>query len=66
MASDEKQRAFDEACDRFTAVVRTAGNWKQHYFGAAYSTRLTQACDDLEDAIEEMREALRKDAGNAE
>jgi len=44
---------FDVMMQRFTSRVRFAADWKDNYFGAAYSTRIKQAISDLKSAIAE-------------
>lgn len=64
--SDAEARAhqtfFDGQCDLFTANMRSVTNWKQNYFGAAYSTRLEQAIRDARNSCDLMEAALEKDA----
>lgn len=44
---------FDEVCQKFTTAMHIAADWKNYYFGAAYSTRLKQALSDAKEAITE-------------
>lgn len=52
---------FGESADRFSRACKRAADWKHQYFGAAYSTRITQAIADLEHAIREVRDFMRVD-----
>ena len=60
--------AFDTITDEFTRRIGTALNWKENYLGAAYSTRIAAAIEDLEEAIanvkvnSEIREAYEQRA----
>lgn len=55
------QTRFDAACHEFTRTMKQVAGWKDAYFGAAYATRLEQACDDAEMAIASMRKTLTQD-----
>lgn len=55
-------KLFDIECEMFTSAMLIAADWKQHYFGAAYSTRLEQACNEAELAILHMRMMIDADA----
>jgi hypothetical protein len=52
---------FDRACADFTSRLKHAANWKDHYMGAAYSTRLWQAIQEAKAAIATMEVALHED-----
>lgn len=52
---------FDQMAASFTADCERAANWKQNYFGAAYSTRIKAAIIELERGLMEMRDFLRKE-----
>lgn len=54
-------KTFDNATAAFTAGMAVAQNWKHHYFGAAYSTRLRQAIRDARDACDQMEKIINKD-----
>lgn len=47
------QKDFDAMCNQFDARVHRASCWRSTYFGAAYSTRIKQAIQELKDAIAE-------------
>lgn len=51
---------FEDSIRQFEDACAIAKGWK-NYFGAAYTTRLTQACNDLEIAIKKMRQAIKED-----
>ena len=55
------QSDFDVACHKFTSAMSLASRWKHSYLGAAYTTRLQQACKDAKAAIEEMENVIRKE-----
>lgn len=49
---------FDHAVEQFSAhCVRTA-RWKESYLGAAYSTRIRKAVEDLKKAIKIAEEEI--------
>lgn len=50
--------AFDTSCSRFTSTMRAVADWKNTYFGAAYSTRLKQAVSDARDACSQLEKEL--------
>jgi hypothetical protein len=52
---------FTDACIQFENACERGRNWRENYFGAAYSTRLTQAVHEMEAAIRSVRDALRAD-----
>jgi hypothetical protein len=45
--------SFDAMARSFTSKVRSAADWKNHYVGAAYATRIRSAITDLRAAIAE-------------
>ena len=47
---------FDDMAREFTVACQKAAAWKDIYFGAAYSTRIRAAIDDLEKAIAQARQ----------
>jgi hypothetical protein len=47
---------FDTMAREFTVACQIAANWNDVYFGAAYSTRIKSAIEDLERAIEKARQ----------
>ncbi len=49
---------FDRVCSKFTFRVERAADWKNSYFGAAYSTRLKAAIEELKEAIEEAEQCV--------
>jgi len=44
-------RTFDEMAEAFTIAAENAACWRTHYPGAAYSTRIRAAIDELRAAI---------------
>lgn len=42
---------FDKVCSDFSVACRYAADWKHHFFGAAYSTRVKAAIHFLKAAI---------------
>lgn len=52
---------FDVECRRFTDSLILASDWKNIYFGTAYSTRLRQAIVELKIAITRIEEVLDND-----
>lgn len=52
---------FDNRARHFTEGLRTAANWKQGFFGGAYSTRIAQAVYHAELIIERAKQLLEDD-----
>lgn len=52
---------FDKMAATFTEKVAIAANWKQVFYGAAYSTRMNHAIRLLEEAIAEARKSSEID-----
>jgi hypothetical protein len=52
---------FDTACRDFTYALQMAAGWKQNYYGASYSTRISHAIDDLRAACVRMEQSIRDD-----
>jgi hypothetical protein len=48
---DPTDKTFDKHAKEFTEIVMRAAAWKEVYYGAAYSTRIKQAVEDLKKAI---------------
>ncbi len=42
---------FDSMTARFTRACLRASDWKHHYFGAAYATRIRTAIAELKEEI---------------
>ena len=49
---------FDRVCKQFTFRVERAADWRNTYFGAAYSTRMKAAIKELKEAIAEAEECV--------
>ncbi len=54
-------KRFDQACHSFTLSMRCVADWKNHYFGAAYTTRLRQAVNEAELALEIIKRVIEED-----
>lgn len=57
-------KTLEESAADFSQDCRFAANWKDNYFGAAYSTRIEKAIKDLEQGIADMKAALAADRGD--
>jgi hypothetical protein len=55
------QKTFDDATEAFTTAMRTAADWKFHYFGATYSTRLCHAIDAARTACDRLERIIKLD-----
>lgn len=58
-----REQQFDRATEMFTGRMRNVANWKHHYLGAAYTTRLEQAIKEARDACDVMEKAIEADSG---
>ena len=54
------EREFNTATAKFTQAMHAASDWRNYFFGAAYSTRLQQAVKVARDACEELERTLRE------
>jgi len=52
---------FDEGCKYVNARLAYLAEWKHNYFGAAYSTRLTQLSADLRDLANKVDQIVAED-----
>ena len=48
------EQTFDEMAAEFTARVREAADWEHSYVGAAHSTRIRAAIENLRFAIDKV------------
>mgnify|MGYP001447644935 CR=1 FL=1 len=60
MNNSEKrdQDLFDSACVEFTTYMQYVADWKNNYYGAAYSTRLKKAIIDARLAADRLERTL--------
>ncbi len=56
-----EQTKFDRGAAEFSITMSHVANWKDSYFGAAYSTRLRQAIKDARTAADRMEKILDAD-----
>lgn len=56
---EEQMTEFDVVGKQFSARLQVSANWKQAYFGAAYSTRMQAAVSEARKACEELEQWMK-------
>lgn len=51
---------FDIQCENFTQDMRVVSDWKNHFYGAAYSTRLQSAIQVARTACAELEAWMKE------